>query len=380
VSSREHVDTLVVGAGVVGLAVARALALAGREVVVVEALELVGSVTSARNSEVIHAGLYYPPGSQKARLCVRGKDALYAYCERQQVPYRRCGKLVVANGAGEEARLLTLQAQAEANGVNDTVLLTGAQARALEPELVCSAALHSPSTGIVDSHAFMLALRGDAEANGAMVALASPFESAAVQADGFEVRIGGAAPMALHCRALVNSAGLQASQVARHIDGLDPRHVPAARRCKGHYFALTGRAPFSRLVYPMPDHAGLGIHYTLDLGGQGRFGPDTEWLDGDDEAPIDYTVDASRRDAFAAAIARYWPGLRADALQPAYSGVRPKIVGPREPAADFRVDGFESHGVAGLVNLFGIESPGLTASLAIADTVVERLRSSRRFA
>ena len=304
-SAGERVDTLVVGAGVIGLAVARALAMAGREVVVVEALDLIGSVTSARNSEVIHAGLYYPPGSLKARLCVRGKAALYTYCERQQVPHRRCGKLVVANGAAEEAKLLALQSQAEANGVHDTVLLTGAEARALEPELVCSAALHSPSTGIVDSHAFMLALRGDAEANGAMVALASPFESAAVQGDGFEVRVGGAAPMTLHCRVLVNSAGLQAPNVARRIDGLDPRHVPTPQRCKGHYFALTGRAPFSRLVYPMHNSAGLGVHYTTDLGGQGRFGPDTEWLDGDADAPIDYSVDASRRDAFAAAIARY---------------------------------------------------------------------------
>jgi L-2-hydroxyglutarate oxidase LhgO len=376
VSAVERIDTLVVGAGVVGLAVARALALAGREVVVVEALELVGSVTSARNSEVIHAGLYYAPGSLKARLCVSGREALYAYCEAHQVPHRRCGKLVVADGAVEEAKLEALRAQAEANGVHDTVLLTGAQARALEPELVCSAALDSPSTGIVDSHAFMLALRGDAEGNGAMAALASPFEGARVLGDGFEVRIGGAAPMTLHCRALVNSAGLQAVPMARRIDGLDAHHVPTARRCKGHYFALTGRAPFSRLVYPMPDHAGLGIHYTLDLGGQGRFGPDTEWLSGDDdEAPIDYTVDASRRDAFAAAIARYWPTVRADVLQPAYSGVRPKIVGPGEPAADFRIDGPEAHGVAGLVNLFGIESPGLTASLAIADTVVDRLET-----
>jgi L-2-hydroxyglutarate oxidase LhgO len=375
VSGVERIDTLVVGAGVVGLAVARALALAGREVVVVEALDLVGSVTSARNSEVIHAGLYYPPGTLKARLCVSGKQALYAYCARQQVPHRRCGKLVVANGAAEEAKLEALRAQAEANGVHDTVLLTGAQARALEPELVCSAALHSPSTGIVDSHAFMLALRGDAEAHGAMVALVSPFEGAMVLGDGFEVRIGGAAPMTLHCRALVNSAGLQAVPMARRIEGLGARHLPTAQRCKGHYFALTGRAPFARLVYPMPDHAGLGIHYTLDLGGQGRFGPDTEWLQGDDEAPIDYAVDASRRDAFAGAISRYWPAVRADALQPAYSGVRPKIVGHGEPAADFRIDGPEAHGVPGLVNLFGIESPGLTASLAIADTVVDRLET-----
>jgi L-2-hydroxyglutarate oxidase LhgO len=376
VSSSERIDTLVVGAGVVGLAVARALALAGREVIVVEALDLVGSVTSARNSEVIHAGLYYAPGTQKARLCVQGKRSLYDYCASHQVPHRRCGKLLVANGPAEEAKLMALQRQAQANGVDDTVLLTGEQAREMEPEVVCSAALLSPSTGIVDSHAFMLALRGDAENHGAMVALKSPFERAAVQGDGFEVRIGGASPMTLHCRELINSAGLSASSVARRIDGLDARHVPATRFCKGHYFSLSGRAPFSRLVYPMPDHAGLGTHYTIDLGGQGRFGPDTEWLDASDDTAIDYTVDATRRDAFAAAIARYWPGLRADALQPAYSGVRPKIVGPGESAADFRIDGPESHGVAGLVNLFGIESPGLTASLAIADTVVERLRSN----
>jgi L-2-hydroxyglutarate oxidase LhgO len=374
----DKIETLVVGAGVVGLAVARALALAGREVIVVEALDLVGSVTSARNSEVIHAGLYYVPGSLKARLCVRGKWALYDYCALHQVPHRRCGKLLVASGPAEEAKLLALQQQARANGVDDTVLLTGEQARAMEPEVVCSAALHSPSTGIVDSHAFMLALRGDAEGHGAMVALQSPFEHAAVQGDGFEVRIGGASPMTLQCRELINSAGLSASSVARRIDGLDARHVPDTRFCKGHYFSLSGRAPFARLVYPMPDSAGLGTHYTIDLGGQGRFGPDTEWLDiNDDEAStIDYAVDATRRDAFTAAIAHYWPGLRADALQPAYSGVRPKIVGPGEPAADFRIDGVASHGVAGLVNLFGIESPGLTASLAIADTVLERLRSN----
>jgi len=370
----ERIDTLVVGAGVVGLAIARALALAGREVIVIEALDLVGSVTSARNSEVIHAGLYYPSGSAKARLCVEGKHALYRYAAEHQVPHKRCGKLIVAANADEEAKLLALQRQAGANGVGDVVLLTGAQARALEPELHCSAALHSPSTGIVDSHAFMLALQGDAEAHGAMVALKTPFERAAVRGDGgFDVQVGGEQPMTLQCRALINSAGLDAAAVARRIDGLAARHVPAARRCKGHYFALSGRAPFARLVYPLHNAAGLGVHYTIDLGGQGRFGPDTEWLP-DDDAPIDYTVDASRRDAFAGAIARYWPAVRADALQPAYSGVRPKIVGPDAPAADFVIAGPEAHGVPGLVNLFGIESPGLTASLAIADAVAERLR------
>jgi L-2-hydroxyglutarate oxidase LhgO len=303
---------------------------------------------------------------------VQGRDALYAYCAERGIAHRRCGKLVLAVQADELPALDALQAQALANGVHDVQHLDGAAARALEPACRAVGALHSPSTGIVDSHAFMLALRGDAEAHGAMVALASPFESATAQGDGFEVRIGGATPMTLQCRALINSAGLQAVPVARRIDGLDARHVPTARRCKGHYFALTGRAPFSRLVYPMHNRAGLGVHFTLDLGGQGRFGPDVEWLP--DDAPLDYAVDGTRAAAFTRDIRRYWPALPDAALVPAYSGIRPKIVGPGEPAADFRIDGPPVHGLDGLVNLFGIESPGLTAALALAERVAALLR------
>jgi L-2-hydroxyglutarate oxidase LhgO len=368
----ERVDALVVGAGVVGLAIARALALAGREVIVVEAAEGIGTGTSSRNSEVIHAGLYYATGSLKARLCVEGRAALYAYCAERGIGHRRCGKLVVAVEDGEIAALHALHAQAHANGVSDVVLIDAAAARAMEPAVRCVAALHSPSTGILDSHAFMLALQGDAEDAGAMFAFHSPFERASVTADGsFDVRIGGAEPMALHARQLVNAAGLHASAVAERIDGLPATHVPRTRWCKGHYFALTGRAPFTRLVYPMHNRAGLGVHFTLDLGGQGKFGPDVDWSA--DGAPLDYTVDASRAAGFARDIRRWWPALRDEQLAPAYTGLRPKIVGPGEPAGDFRIDGPAAHGVPGLVNLFGIESPGLTASLAVATRVAAAL-------
>jgi L-2-hydroxyglutarate oxidase LhgO len=367
----ERVDALVVGAGVIGLAVARELARAGHEVVVAEGAEAIGTGTSSRNSEVIHAGLYYPPGSLKARLCVRGRDSLYTYCAERGIAHRRCGKLVVAVEDGERAALEALHAQAHANGVTDAVLIDGIAARTMEPALHCVAALHSPSTGIVDSHALMLALQGEAEEHGAAFAFHSPFEGAQVTVDGFDVRVGGSEPMHLSARLLVNAAGLHASTVAAAIDGLDARHVPRTRRCKGHYFALAGRAPFSHLVYPMHNRAGLGVHFTLDLGGQGKFGPDVDWQD--DDASNDYTVDASRAAGFARDIRRYWPALRDDALVPAYTGMRPKLVGPGEPAADFRIDGPEAHGVPGLVNLFGIESPGLTASLALAAVVRARL-------
>jgi L-2-hydroxyglutarate oxidase LhgO len=363
----ERVDALVVGAGVVGLAVARELARSGHEVVVLDAAEGIGTATSARNSEVIHAGLYYAPGSLKARLCVQGRDALYAYCAERGIAHRRCGKLVVAVAPDELPALDALQAQASANGVHDLQRLDGAAARALEPALNALAALHSPSTGIVDSHAFMLSLQGDAEDAGAAFVFHSPFEGAAAIGDGFDARIGGAEPMRLQARLLVNAAGLYADAVASRIEGLEPRHVAPLRWCRGHYFALAGRAPFARLVYPLHDRAGLGTHFTLDLGGQGRFGPDVEWLPA--HAPEDYTVDASRADAFERAVRRYWPGLPAGALAPAYSGIRPKVVGPGEPAADFRIDGPALHGVPGLVNLFGIESPGLTSSLAIGAAV-----------
>jgi L-2-hydroxyglutarate oxidase LhgO len=274
----------------------------------------------------------------------------------------------------EVPALEALHAQALDNDVADAVLIDADAARALEPAVRCVAALHSPSTGIIDSHAYMLALQGDAEDRGAMFALHSPFEEATVTSDGFDVRIGGAEPMRLSARLLVNSAGLHASSVASRIDGLEARHVPTTRLCKGHYFALTRRAPFSRLIYPMHDRAGLGVHFTLDLGGQGKFGPDVHWLpEGAEER---YEVDASRADAFTRAIRRYWPALPDAALAPAYSGIRPKIVGPGEPAADFRIDGPAAHGVPGLVNLFGIESPGLTASLCLAARVTSLLRQA----
>ncbi len=369
----EALDTVVIGAGVVGLACARALALAGREVVVLEALGAIGSVTSSRNSEVLHAGLYYPPGSLKAELCVRGRRALVAYCASRGVTVSQCGKLVVATDASQVAWLERLQAQAAANGVDDTRLLTGAAARALEPALAPTvvAALQSPSTGIVDSHALMLALQADAEAHGAIVALRSAVRSARACDDGFELDVVGADPV--HVRRIVNAAGLWAPRVAATMAGLPARHVPETHLCKGSYFALAGRAPFGRLVYPVPEAAGLGVHLTLDLAGQARFGPDVEWLASHAPEDIDYTVDPARADAFRAAIRRYWPGLRDDALAPAYSGVRPKIAGPGAPASDFVVSGPDDHGLAGLVNLFGIESPGMTACLALADRVVARI-------
>ncbi|WP_198320808.1 NAD(P)/FAD-dependent oxidoreductase [Azohydromonas aeria] len=369
----ERVDTVVVGAGVVGLAVARALAQRGQEVLVLEAATAIGTGTSSRNSEVIHAGLYYPTGSLKARLCVQGRERLYAYCAERGLGHRRCGKLIAATGEEQLGALRALQAQALANGVDDVRWLPGDEARALEPQLHAVAGLLSPSTGIVDSHALMLSLLGDAEGAGALLALASPVLGARVADGGIELQVGGEQPMALLARRVVNAAGHGAPALAARIQGLDPRHVPRAWACKGNYFSLRGRSPFSRLVYPLHDSAGLGVHLTLDLGGQARFGPDTQWLPDADETTFDYRVDESRIPAFEAAIRRYWPGLPDGALTPAYSGVRPKISAPGEPAADFRIDAAAQHGVPGLVNLFGIESPGLTACLAIADHVAVQL-------
>jgi L-2-hydroxyglutarate oxidase LhgO len=355
-------DVLVIGAGVVGLAVARALTLAGRSVVVVEARAAFGEETSSRNSEVIHSGIYYPTGSLKARLCVRGRGMLYAFCEARGVAHRRCGKLIVATEASELAGLETLARRGVENGVDDLAMLSGAEARALEPALACVGALHAPSTGIVDSHGFMLALTAEIEA----IAYRAPFLSARVAPGGFIAEIGGAEPMRLAVGGLVNAAGLASSRVARAIEGSGV--VPDTLYAKGHYFALAGRAPFRRLIYPAPQAHGLGVHLTFDLGGQARFGPDVEWVEA-----LEYSVDAQRGQGFAEAIRRYWPGLPDDALTPAYAGIRPKISGPSDPAADFRIDGPERHGVPGLVNLFGIESPGLTSALAVAEEVVGRL-------
>ena len=364
----DRVDCVVVGAGVVGLAVARALALAGREVIVLEAADAIGTETSSRNSEVVHAGIYYPKDSLKARLCVAGRHALYAYCAERGVPVQRLGKLIVAAEPAEVPTLETIRQKALANGVDDLYPIGGAEAVALEPALRCAGALVSPSTGIVDSHALMLAYQGDAEAAGAMVVFHAPITAAAVANRGFELEIGGAEPMRLACETLVNAAGLGAVALAQRIEGVPGRHIPAAYLCKGSYYSLAGRAPFGRLIYPVPEPGGLGVHLTIDLGGQARFGPDVEWIEA-----IDYAVDPGRAAGFYAAIRRYWPGLSDGALLPGYAGIRPKISGPTEPAADFVVSGPESHGVPGLVNLFGIESPGLTASLALADHVAALL-------
>ena len=368
----DRVDAVVVGAGVIGLAVGRALASRGLETLVLESTGGIGNGISSRNSEVIHAGLYDAPTSLKARLCVAGRAQLYAYCESHGVPHRRCGKLVVATTAAQTDALQTIARRAAANGVEGLRWLDAAEAIALEPALQCEAALLSPVTGIIDSHALMLAYLGDLERDGGALALRSPLESAAVVDDGFVLQVGGDASSELATGILVNAAGLDAPALARRIDGLAPERVPAPRFAKGNYFALTGRTPFSRLIYPVPEPGGLGVHLTLDLAGQGRFGPDVEWLDTPSTDRIDYAVDPARGDCFYAAIRRYWPALPDGALAPAYSGVRPKLSGPGDPAADFVVQGPADHGVAGLVNLFGIESPGLTASLAIADEAMRR--------
>jgi len=361
----EHIDAVVIGAGVVGLAVAAALAGRGLETVVLERTDAIGTGTSSRNSEVIHAGLYHPTGSLKARLCVRGREQLYAYCAARGVEHRRCGKLIVATEAAQAPQLARIEAQAVANGVHDLRWLDAAALRFLEPELSAVAALHSPSTGIVDSHGLMLALLGDVQSQGGALALRSPVVSVRHAADGHVLQVGGDAPMELHTRWLVNAAGLWAH-------GLVP-DAPRLRFAKGSYFALSGRAPFRHLVYPVPQDGGLGVHLTLDLAGQARFGPDVQWLDVDTPEAIDYRVDEARKPLFEAEIRRYWPGLPAGALHAAYSGVRPKLSGPGEPAADFLLQGPADPGVAGCVHLLGIESPGLTASLAIADEVLARL-------
>lgn len=357
-------DVLVVGAGVIGLAVARALALAGRCVVVVEARGGIGEETSSRNSEVIHSGIYYPTGSLKARLCVRGRGLLYEFLASRSVPHRRCGKLIVAADADEFAGLVTLKARGEANGVEGLELISATHARALEPALACAGALLCPETGIFDSRAYMLALQGEAEAAGAVFAFHAPFVKAQRGAEGFEAEIGGAEPMRLTVGALVNAAGHAATQVARAAGAQAPQTLYA----KGNYFEVAGCSPFQRLIYPAPQTHGLGVHLTFDLTGRMRFGPDVEWV----ETP-EYAVDPTRAQGFEAAIRRYWPGLPEGALVPAYAGVRPKLSGPDEAAADFRIDGPREHGVAGLVNLLGIESPGLTSSLAIAEEVVALL-------
>jgi L-2-hydroxyglutarate oxidase LhgO len=368
----DKVEAVVVGAGVVGLAVARALAQRGHEVVVLEAANAIGTGTSSRNSEVIHAGLYYEPGSSKAQYCVAGKHLLYAFCETHGVAHRRCGKLIVATSDSQRDALARIAARAIANGVTDLQWLSAAEAQALEPALACTAALLSPSTGIVDSHGLMLALQGDIEAASGSLALASPVVSMTV-GDEIVIEVGGEAPMQLAARLVVNAAGLWAPALAARMIGLPPACVPQAYFAKGNYFSLAGRAPFSHLVYPVPEQSGLGVHLTLDLAGQARFGPDVEWIEPEADGRFDYRVDASRCAGFANEIRRYWPGMPDDALAPAYSGVRPKLGPAGTAAADFVVQGAGAHGIAGLVNLFGIESPGLTASLALAEAVADLL-------
>jgi len=366
----DSVACVVIGAGVVGLAVARALASAGREVVILEAETAIGMHTSSRNSEVIHAGIYYPRGSLKASACVRGRERLYRYCAEHGVPHRRCGKLIVATDRRQVPELRAIEARAHANGVTDVKWLERDAALVLEPELRCVAALHSPSTGIIDSHALMLAYLGDAGRAGAMLALGSPVLRARALRAGFELEVGGREPTRIMARQLVNCAGLTAPGVARRIEGFPGDLVPRELYAKGNYYSLTGHAPFSRLVYPVPEPGGLGVHLTLDLAGQARFGPDVEWVE-----RIEYSVDPARAQAFYGAIRRYWPGLAEGALAPAYCGIRPKISGPGEPAADFVIAGPLQHSLGGLVHLFGIESPGLTASLALADDVAALLRT-----
>ena len=363
----ERVDSIVIGAGVVGLAIARALARAGREVIVVERHGHIGEETSSRNSEVIHAGIYYPTGSLKALDCVAGKHALYAFCDRHGVTVNRCGKLVVAVDPEEIPVLERLKATAEANGVLDLIWLDPPEAAALEPQVRCSKALLSPSTGVVDSHGFMLALQGDAEAHGAMIAFNTPVERAARADDGLILETGGQQPMTVMADLVVNAAGLLAMALAASIDGFPADRLPKPYFAKGNYFVLSGRSPFSRLVYPVPEPGGLGVHATIDLGGRARFGPDVEWVS--ERHDRVYDVDPRRAESFYGAIRRYWPDLADGTLSPDYAGLRPKLVGPGEPAADFVVQSPADHGVPGLINLLGIESPGLTASLALADRV-----------
>ena len=363
----DQVECVVVGAGVVGLAVARALALAGREVLVLEAASGIGTGISSRNSEVIHAGLHGAADWLKVRLCVQGRSLLYDYCQARGVDHRRCGKLLVATSSSELPQLQALAQRAAANGVDDLQLLTSAQARAMEPALVCEAALWSPSSGIIDSHGLMLAFQGDLENAGGLVVLNSPVAKADCTRNRIDLHMADGT--VLRTGLLVNSAGLQASELAASFSGLAPDLLPQTRFAKGNYFLLQGRAPFSRLIYPMPQAGGLGVHLTLDLAGQARFGPDVQWVDRAD----DWLVDPARGDAFYAEVRRYWPGLPDGALQPGYAGIRPKLSAPHAGARDFMIQGPAEHGVPGLVNLFGIESPGLTSSLAIAQHVVQLL-------
>jgi L-2-hydroxyglutarate oxidase LhgO len=366
-------QTIVIGAGVVGLAVARALALRGDDVIVLETAGHIGSGTSSRNSEVVHGGMYYPTGTAKARFCVEGRRQLYAYCEGRGVPVRRCGKLIVAASEAEAAKIEAIARLGWENDVEGLSMLTGAEAMAMEPNLRCTAALWSPETGIIDSHGFMLALLGDLESAGGAIAFETPLEAIERVGSGWRIRFGGREPGAIDADAVVNATGLQAWSTARLVDAYPSDRIPRRHFAKGNYFSCAGRQAFSRLIYPAPVDGGLGVHLTLDLAGRMRFGPDVEWLGDIEPATIDYRVDPGRGDVFYAAIRRYWPTMPDGVLAADYAGVRPKLSGAGEPPADFLLEGPGAHGLPGLVHLFGIESPGLTSALAIAEAVTPLL-------
>lgn len=370
--SQSDIQCIIIGAGVVGLAIARKMAMQGYSTLIVEENEAIGMGISSRNSEVIHAGLYYAPGSLKAKLCVQGKELLYQYCQEKGIEYKRLGKLLVATEEAQLVKLQKIKETAEANGVHDLEFINREQALAMEPNLHCVAALLSPSTGIVDSHGLMLALQGDAENHGAQCVFHSPLLSVDIRDGLFYCQFGGDEAIELSCDILINAAGLNAPLLASKFNGLDSQYVPKAYYCKGSYFTLSGKSPFTRLIYPMPNESGLGVHLTLDLGGQAKFGPDTEWID-----EINYDMDASRGDSFYEAVRQYWPALPDNALNPGYTGIRPKIVSASEPAADFHISTPTEHHIPNLINLFGIESPGLTSCLAIAEHVYDALKVSK---
>ena len=366
----DHIDTIIIGAGVVGLAIARRLAQKGREVLVLEAESAPGTVTSARNSGVIHAGVYYATGSLKARLCLAGREKLYAYAQECGIPHRKCGKLIVATDEAQIPKLREWQNVAVQNGVTEVRLLTPAEAREFEPEVFCTAALHVPVTGIIDVHAYLMALEGDAEAAGAMIALKTHVSGGEITDTGFILMIDGAAPAQISCRTLINAAGLGAQAFARNLRGLDPATIPPQVLAKGNYFSLTGKQPFSMLIYPLPVLGSSGLHAFCDLAGRVRFGPDVEWVDA-----VDYTVDPARAPLFEEAVRRYWPSLPAGALQPDYCGIRPKIARASPHDTDFLIQSTREHNIRNLINLYGIESPGLTSSLALGDYVADYLEN-----
>jgi L-2-hydroxyglutarate oxidase LhgO len=363
------IEAAVIGSGVVGLATAAALAHAGYEVVILEESEAIGTGISSRNSEVIHSGIYYKKDSLKARLCVAGRRELYKFCAENNVPHEQCGKIIVATENSQISNLYYLKKRAEINGVTDLRLLTGKEAMEIEPELHCVGGLLSPSTGIVDSHSLMLSLLGNAENRGAILALNTPVIGGTIDETGIFLDVGGRDPCTIQAGIVVNSSGLHASKLMRGFKNFDAINVPKYYFAKGNYFLLSGRSPFRHLIYPVPEPGGLGIHLTLDLGYQARFGPDVEWVEN-----IDYTVDPRRGDRFYDAIRKYWPGLENNSLRPGYAGIRPKLVSIGSEDADFVIQGPKDHGVPGLVNLYGIESPGLTASLAIGGEVLQRIR------